>query len=136
MKSGQVVMATIWVTLCIAAQEINAGLQIAEFSGSSNGNTAEFEVRAPWIMDWTVSGEPGQYDVVDIALVNAKTGAFEGVAVKSKTAGNGVRLFEQGGRYYFRVAASMMNWRIKVLQLTPEEARKYSPKTQDSLLDR
>lgn len=136
MKSGQVVMATIWVTLCIAAQEINAELQIAEFSGSSNGNTAEFEVRAPWIMDWTVSGEPGQYDVVDIALVNAKTGAFEGVAVKSKTAGNGVRLFEQGGRYYFRVAASMMNWRIKVLQLTPEEARKYSPKTQDSLLDR
>ena len=93
-------------------------------------------MRAPWIIDWTVSGEPGQYDVVDIALVNAKTGAFEGVAVKSKTAGNGVRLFEQGGRYYFRVAASMMNWRIKVLQLTPEEARKYTPKTQDSLLDR
>jgi len=136
MKSRQVVMATIWVSLCIAAQEVNAELQIAEFSGSSNGNTAEFEVRAPWIIDWTVSGEPGQYDVVDIALVNAKTGAFEGVAVKSKTAGNGVRLFEQGGRYYFRVAASMMNWRIKVLQLTPEEARKYTPKTQDSLLDR
>ena len=136
MKSRQVVMATIWVSLCIAAQEVNAELQIAEFSGSSNGNTAEFEVRAPWIIDWTVSGEPGQYDVVDIALVNAKTGAFEGVAVKSKTAGNGVRLFEQGGRYYVRVAASMMNWRIKVLQLTPEEARKYTPKTQDSLLDR
>jgi hypothetical protein len=136
MKSKLVAMATIWISLCIAAQEVNAELQIAEFSGSSSGNTGEFEVRAPWIMDWTVSGEPGQYDVVDIALVNAKTGSFEGVAVKSKTAGNGVRLFEQGGRFYFRVGASMMNWRIKVLQLTPEEASQYKPKARDSLLDR
>ena len=87
-------------------------------------------------MDWLVSGEPGQYEVVDIALVNADTGAFEGVAVRSKTAGNGVRLFDQSGRFYFRVDASMMNWKIKVVQLTPEEAEQYRPKTGSSILDR
>jgi len=87
-------------------------------------------------MDWLVSGDPGQYEVVDVALVNAITGAFEGVAIKTKTAGNGVRLIEQAGRYYFRVDAAMMKWNIKVVQLTPQEAKQYKPKTQKSLLDR
>ena len=83
-----------------------------------------------------LTGARTKREVVDIALVNANTGAFEGVAVRSKTAGNGVRLFEQSGRFYFRVDASMMNWKIKVLQLTPDEAERYKPKTGGSLLDR
>ena len=128
MFKWQIAGAALAILLGVAAQDVNAEREIAQFSGSSNGNTADFEVRAPWIMDWLVSGEPGQYEVVDIALVNANSGMFEGVAVRSKTAGNGVRLFDQSGRFYFRVDASMMNWRIKVIQLTPEEAEQYKPK--------
>ena len=128
MLKWQTAWAALAILLGLAAQDVNAERQIAQFSGSSNGNTVDFEVRAPWIMDWLVSGEPGQYEVVDIALVNANTGTFEGVAVRSKTAGNGVRLFDQSGRFYFRVDASMMNWRIKVIQLTPQEAEQYKPK--------
>lgn len=128
MFKWQIARAALAILLGVAAQDVNAERLIAQFSGSSNGNTADFEVRAPWIMDWLVSGEPGQYEVVDIALVNANTGMFEGVAVRSKTASNGVRLFDQSGRFYFRVDASMMNWRIKVIQLTPLEAEQYKPK--------
>jgi hypothetical protein len=128
MFKWQIAAAALAILLGVAAQDVNAERQIAQFSGSSNGTTADFEVRAPWIMDWLVSGDPGQYEVVDIALVNASTGMFEGVAVRSKTAGNGVRLFDQSGRFYFRVDASMMNWRIKVIQLTLEEAEQYKPK--------
>jgi hypothetical protein len=124
------------MVLGFAAQDVSAERLIAQFSGEANRNTGTFEVRAPWIMDWMVSGEAGQFEVVDIALVNADTGAFEGVAVRSKTAGNGVRLFEQSGRFYFRIDAAMMNWRIKVIQLTPDEAERYKPKTGGSLLDR
>ena len=128
MLKWQVAPAALAILLGLAAPDVNAERQIAQFSGSSNGNTSDFEVRAPWIMDWLVSGEPGQYEVVDIALVNANTGMFEGIAVRSKTAGNGVRLFDQSGRFYFRVDASMMKWRIKVIQLTPQEAEQYKPK--------
>ena len=128
MLKWQFARAVLALLLGVAAQDVSAERLIAEFSGTSNRNTADFEVRAPWIMDWLVSGEPGQYEVVDIALVNANTGVFEGVAVRSKTAGNGVRLFEQSGRFYFRVDASMMKWRIKVIQLTPQEAEQYKPK--------
>ena len=130
------VRAAAAIALCVAAQDVGAERLVAQFSGEANRSTGSFEVRAPWIMDWLVSGEPGQYEVVDIALVNADTGAFEGVAVRSKTAGNGVRLFDRGGRFYFRVDASMMNWKIKVIQLTPEEAEQYKPREGSSILER
>lgn len=136
MEKRQLVTALLALMLGMAAQNASAERQVADFSGKSSGNTGEFEVRAPWIMDWLVAGEPGEYEVADIALVNANTGMFEGVVVRSKTAGNGVRLFDKGGRYYFRVDSSMMNWRIKVVQLTPEEAEQYKPKTGSNLLDR
>lgn len=129
------VRAAAAVAFCIVAQNACAEQLVAQFSGEANHNTGNFEVRAPWIMDWLVSGEPGQYEVVDIALVNADTGAFEGVAVRSKTAGNGVRLFDRSGRFYFRVDASMMNWKIKVIELTSEEARQYKPKEASSMLE-
>jgi len=136
MAHRQFVLIVLALMLGMAAQNASAERQVAAFSGKSSGNTGEFEVRAPWIMDWLVSGEPGEYEVADIALVNASTGTFEGVVVRSKTAGNGVRLFDKGGRYYFRVDSSMMNWHIKVIQLTAEEAEQYKPKTSSSILDR
>jgi hypothetical protein len=135
MKSKRLVTTIVCIMLAVAAHDVAAEQEIRQFSGHSSGNTAEFEVRAPWVMDWLVSGDPGQYEVVSIALVNAISGAYEGVALKTKTAGNGVRLFDKGGRFYFRVDASMMNWKIKVIQLTAEEAKQYRPKTQRSMLD-
>ena len=44
------------------------------------------------------------------------------------SAGNGVRLFENGGRYFFRVDSSLMHWNVKVIELTPQEAAQYKPK--------
>jgi hypothetical protein len=53
--------------------------------------------------------------------------------LKTKTAGNGVRLFNDSGRYYFRVNATMMNWTLKVIQLSKEEAEQYKPKSNNIL---
>ena len=102
---------------------------IKEFKGGRSTNTLEFDVRAPWIMDWRVTGDLSEEVAVDVALINANTGAFEGTALKTKAAGNGVRLFDQSGRFYFRVDATFMNWTLKVIQLTEEEAKLYTPKS-------
>jgi len=136
MRTKHKVAIALFIALGVVAPGAHAERQVAQFSGDSSGNTAEFEVTAPWIMDWLVAGDPGQYEVVSMALVNAETGGYEGVALKTKTAGNGVRLFEQSGRYYFRVDASMMDWNIKVIELTADEAEQYKPKTEKGLLDR
>ena len=127
MNSRGVFTAILCAALGLAAQPLHAGNVVQRFSGSGSGNTAEFEAHAPWIMEWVVSGEEGQYEVIEIGLIDASTGLYEGVALKSKTAGSGVRLFRKTGRFYFRISASLMNWHIKVSELTEQEAREYKP---------
>ena len=127
--------AIIFLLVCSVPPSVNAENLVRQFSGSRSTNTAEFDVRGPWLLDWRVSGELSRVVAVEIAMFNAKTGAYEGVVLKTKTAGNGVRLFEQSGRFYFRVDAALMNWSLKVKELTREEAEQYKPKS-ENILDR
>jgi hypothetical protein len=108
---------------------------IKEFKGSRSTHTLEFEVQAPWIMDWRLSGDGNQVSAVDVSLFNAGTGIHEGVVLRSKMPGNGVRMFDKSGRFYFRVDATLMDWTLKVIQLTEEEAKAYTPKS-NHILDR
>ena len=104
---------------------------IDTFRGSRSTSTLEFEVRAPWILDWRVSGDGNRVAAVDVALFNAANGQHEGSVLKTKYPGNGVRMFDQSGRFYFRVDSALMEWTLKVIQLTPEEAELYTPKNND-----
>jgi hypothetical protein len=112
----------------MSSQSAGAKELVAEFSGPVEGATREFRVQAPWVLDWLVAGAPAQYNAVDISLYNAETGSFEGDVLKTQNPGNGVRMFNQSGRFYFQVNASMMDWRLKVYQLTADEAKEYKPK--------
>lgn len=122
--------------LLLAALAAPAGAEtlVARFSGERSGTTPPFEVKAPWILDWRVTGEYSRIAAVDVSLINASTGAHEGTVLRAESAGNGVRLFDQSGDFYFRVDSSVMAWHLKVIELTPEEAKLYTPKPR-SLLD-
>jgi hypothetical protein len=108
----------------LAAEEL-----IREFKGSRSTVTLEFEAQAPWILDWRTTGDPSSMTGVDVSLFNAATGVHEGTVLRQKTAGNGVRMFDQSGRFYFRVDATLLDWTLKVIQLTEEEAKAYTPKS-------
>lgn len=127
MKTRRLFATALGAALLVAASGAGAEELVARFSGSASGATDEFEVRAPWLMEWVVSGHEGQFEVIEIGLVDAGTGTYEGIAVKSKMAGSGARLFDKGGHYYFRVSSSLMNWHINVKQLTEQEAEEYEP---------
>ena len=102
---------------------------VREFRGSRSTYTAEFEVRAPWLLDWRISTDfPGQIGI-EISLVEAGTGAFQGSVLKTKWPGNGVRLFQESGKFQFRINSNLAEWTLKVIQLTREEAEQYTPKT-------
>jgi len=100
---------------------------VALFRGSESRTTPEFEVEAPWIIDWRVTSREGFELAVDVSLERAGTGVHVGNVLMTKGTGNGVRLFEEGGRFYFRVNSSFANWSLKVIQLTPDEAEAYTP---------
>ena len=101
---------------------------VREFSGSRSMETADFEVKSPWLIDWLVNSEFPSDMGISIALLNVGTESYAGRIVKTKRPDNGLRLMSEAGRFRFKVDSAVANWRIKVIQLTEEEAELYAPK--------
>lgn len=111
-----------------AGSQSQAEVLVREFSGSRSMDTAEFEVKAPWVADWRVNSDYPSSMGIAIVLAEAGSGVHHGRIVKTKSPGNGVRLFDQSGNFRFKVDAAVANWTIRVIQLTEEEAQLYTPR--------
>ena len=106
----------------------SANETVKEFSGNSNKTTAMFTVESPWLLDWRLDGDYDSLVALDIALIDAKTGRHVGRVLHTKYKGNGVKLFDEGGTYQLRISATFARWRIKIQQITDEEAALYTPR--------
>ena len=114
--------------LTMTATTASAGRVVKEFSGDKNATTATFVVESPWVLDWRLDGDYDSLVALDITLIDATTGRHVGRVLHTKYKGNGVKLFDEGGIYRLRVSSTLARWRIKIEQLTPEEAKLYTPK--------
>jgi len=121
--------------LCLAvilallfALDANAEQLVREFSGSRSTETAEFEVKAPWLIDWRVNSDFPSSMGIAVSLTRGGTDFYEGKVFKTKHPGNGLRLIEESGRFRFKIDASITNWTLKVIQLSPDEVEQYQPK--------
>ena len=96
------------ITLSFFAGNALSKELIREFKGTGSKTTAEFEVEAPWIVDWRTHGDyPGQMAVeVNLASV---TGEYMGKVFITKYVHNGVKLFNESGIYVFQVNSSLAN---------------------------
>ena len=101
---------------------------IVDLQGTGNRTTAEFTVKAPWILDWRINSDYNKMVSFDLDLVDGMTGVLEGNIIRAKALGNGVRMFNTSGKYRFRVNASFIRWHLKVKELTAEEAKLYTPR--------
>lgn len=117
------VLVALW---CFTASAYSKEL-VREFKGSESKTTLEFEVKAPWIVDWRTHGDyPGQM-AVDVSLASV-TGEYLGKVFVTKYVQNGVKLFNEGGTFVLLVNSSLAQWTLRVEELTPEEAKTYVPK--------
>jgi len=116
------------VSLVLVATTVSGSQLVREFRGNKDGTTPEFTVEAPWILDWRLDADYDQLVALDVTLIEAKTGRHVGQVLHTKRKGNGVRLFDTGGTYQFRVSGTLARWTLKVKQLTPEEAEGYTPR--------
>ena len=112
----------------IGCCNLGAAELVAEFEGRGAATTREFEVQAPWILDWRVNSEYQKAMAIEVHLVDSLTGFHKGLILQTKYAGNGVRLFNESGRFKFRVSATLADWRFKVEELTRDEAELYTPR--------
>lgn len=113
------------VALLLASMATGKSL-VREFSGSAAATTAEFSVQGPWLLDWRLDGDYEQLIALDIALIDSRSGRHLGRVLHTKFRGNGVKLFNEGGVYRLRVSSTLAKWRIKIEQITEEEAELYT----------
>ncbi len=111
------------VTLPASSKEL-----VRQFSGTGNTTTATFSVDSPWILDWRVDGDYETMVAIDVTLVEARSGRHVGRVLHAKRRGNGVKLFNEGGRYQLRISSTLARWTFKIEQLTEDEAKLYKPK--------
>jgi hypothetical protein len=123
-------MLAVLACMAFSAGGLSASAEtlVREFSGTGTATTAEFEVRAPWILDWRVNSDYQSSLAIEVSLVDANTGFQSGMILQTKRPGNGVRLFNQSGKYRLRVSATLARWQLKVVQITAAEAELYTPR--------
>jgi len=117
--------------LVLAAQVASAKDIVKEFSGSGNTTTAMFTVDAPWLLDWRLDADYEQLVALDISLIEARTGRHIGRVLHTKYKGNGVKLFDEAGTYQLRISSTLARWRIRIEQITDEEAELYTPRREN-----
>lgn len=118
------------ILLLLAAPLAGAEQVVKEFSGTGNTTTAMFTVEAPWLLDWRLDADYEQLTALDITLVEAYGGRHVGRVLHTKRKGNGVKKFEQGGTFQLRISSTLARWRVKIIQLSEEEAELYTPRGQ------
>ena len=122
-------LTVLGASLCLVIASTAFGKQLVrEFRGTGNTTTAEFQVEGPWILDWRLDGDYDSLIALDVTLINARDGSHVGRVLHTKYKGNGVQLFEEGGRFQLRISSTLARWTFKVEQLTPEEAKEYTPR--------
>lgn len=121
---------TTLILLCCCVSSAISNELIREFKGSENRTTAEFEVKAPWILDWRAAGDyPGSM-ALQISLIRSPGGEYLGKITKTNWISNGVRMFNQSGTFRFQVNSSLARWTLRVEQLSEDEAKTYIPKAE------
>ena len=118
------------ILLLIAAPLASAKELVKDFRGEGNTTTAMFTVEAPWILDWRLDGDYDMLVALDITLIEAHGGRHVGRVLHTKRKGNGVKLFDQSGTYQLRVSSTLARWRIRIEQLSDDEAELYTPRGQ------
>jgi len=101
---------------------------VAEFSGNNNLTTTEFEVKAPWILNWRITGNYTTSVGFELMLLDGKTRMHKGVVLRTRRAGNGVKLFQESGSFRFRISSGLANYHLKVEEISEEDAKQYTPR--------
>ncbi len=121
-------LTLIALAVLLLAPLANAQTLVREFRGTGDATTAEFYVEGPWLLDWRLDGNYSALLALEIHLVQARGGEHVGRVLHTKRRGNGVKLFEEGGSYRLRISSTLANWRIRIQQITEEEAELYTPR--------
>ena len=127
MKSRPKKLAVMFALICIGG--VAQGQQlVAEFQGTTNTTTPEFEVQAPWLLNWRVTGNYTGAVGFELVLLDGKTRMNKGVILRIRRRGNGVKLFNESGTFRLRISSGLANYHLKIEEISEEDAKLYTPR--------
>jgi hypothetical protein len=129
-----VFVATLIAACLIAGNALAQEDEITEFTGTASTTTAEFEVEAPWIIDWRAFSDFPQSMFLEISLLDATTGLHRGVVKETRAVGTGVKMFSDSGTYKLRIQSDLARWQVLIKELSEEEAARYTPQQKEGVL--
>ena len=109
------------LALTVITASASAGEIIATFEGSGDRTTRTFEVDGPWLLTWRVSSEYRMQTAFELTLLNGDTGLFESRVLRIRRTASGLKLFEETGRFQFRVNANFADWYLQIEQISEAE---------------
>ena len=92
------------------------------YSGAGTGQTQDFEMSGPWLLDWRVRSDTPLAARVELRLLEAENGDFIGRILDLNGVGGGLRLFEEGGHFRIAVIATLAEWEMEVSELDDAQA--------------
>lgn len=102
-------------------------LLIEEFEGIGRTDTAAFNARSPWLIEWN-SRPPTAIDHkpshIEVYLYEVSNHRYAGRVVQHTGTGSGNVLIEQSGRFFLRVQGQATEWRLRIIQVDEEYARR------------
>lgn len=101
--------------------------EIVRFEGNRSTRTQTFEVNGPWLLDWRINSDYRRQAGFELRLLDGDSSQFHSQIMKARQIGNGLKLFDEPGRFRFEIVSNYTDWTLKVIQLTEEEADRYTP---------
>ena len=106
------------ILLLLTAVPISGKELVTTFNGKDNVTTGTFEVQGPWVLDWWVNTDFPSGFLIEIHLLDASTGFQHARVLRTRYPGNGVKLFQEGGRFKFRISSSLARWNLRVEEIS------------------
>ncbi len=119
--------------LTVAAAETD--VPIAKFSGHNSEQTAEFDVKAPWLVDFEVNSEFPDLATTVIRLEDDSDQTL-GTAAAFRGTGRGLKLFRTSGRYRLDITSETTDWRIEISEISETWAKRLEQMTATARSDR
>jgi len=104
-----------------------------KFSGHDSSTTKDFEVRAPWLLDWQVKSEFPELATFVLRLEDAASGQLLGIVTDFAGTGRGLKLFRKSGSFRLETIGQNADWSVEITEISEAWADRleHMPKAAD-----
>lgn len=92
------------------------------FTGTGSDRTPVFQTTGPWLLAWSVRSDYAHMTEFEMRLYDAETDEPVGTIAQLEGTGQGLKLFEDAGRWQIEVFSQALTWTVEIAEVGTDEA--------------